>query len=178
MTDIDIIKPVSDRQRLQITQATNDCVERAGIIFNRKFAEVPVAYDLQGKCAGMYQVRGVQRRIRYNPWIFAKYFEESSANTIVHEVAHYVVDCIWGIRQVKPHGSEWREIMVAMGAEPHATGSYDLTGIPTRHYKRYEYKCDCRTHQLTILRHRKIIERGASYRCQSCRSALVQDVFG
>ena len=177
MTDIDTITPVTDSQRLQITQATHHCIERAGILLDRDFALLPVAYDLQGKCAGMYQIRGSQRRIRYNPWIFAKYFEESLENTVIHEVAHYVVDCVWGIRRVKPHGKEWRQIMVTMGAEPNVTGHYDLTGIPTRHYKRYAYKCDCKTHQLTILRHRKIVERGASYRCQSCRSALQQDTF-
>ena len=91
MTDTDMITPISDRQRLQITQATNDCIVRAGVIFDRDFALVPVVYDLKGKCAGMYQIRGTQRRIRYNPWIFAKYFEESLTNTVIHEVAHYVV---------------------------------------------------------------------------------------
>ena len=143
MTDIDTITPVTDSQRLQITQATHHCIERAGVLLDRDFALLPVAYDLQGKCAGMYQIRGSQRRIRYNPWIFAKYFEESLENTVIHEVAHYVVDCVWGIRRVKPHGKEWRQIMVTMGAEPNATGHYDLTGIPTRRYKRYAYKCDC-----------------------------------
>jgi len=178
MTDTDMITPISDRQRLQITQATNDCIARAGVIFDRDFAFVSVVYDLQGKCAGMYQIRGAQRRIRYNPWIFAKYFEESLTNTVIHEVAHYVVDCVWGIRHVKPHGKEWRETMVAMGAEPKATGSYNLSGIPTRQYRRYAYRCECKTHELTILRHRKIVERGASYRCQSCHSILKQCASG
>ena len=40
------------------------------------------------------------------------------------------------LRRVKPHGVEWKSVMVDLGAEPKATGSYDLTGIPVRQYAR------------------------------------------
>ncbi|RZO19195.1 MAG: metallopeptidase (SprT family) [SAR92 clade bacterium] len=172
--DKHLITPVSEDQRLQIVEATNSCVEKAGNIFSRHFSLLTIDFDLRGKCAGMYQVSGRKRRIRYNPWIFAKYYEESLINTVTHEVAHYVVDSIWGIRHVKPHGKEWRDTMFAMGVEPIVTGSYDLEGIPTRQYRRYSYQCDCRTHDLTSLRHRKIVEKGAIYRCQLCHSPLKQ----
>jgi SprT protein len=64
MTDLDIITTVTDSQRLQITQATHHCIERAGVLFDQNFALLTVAYVLQGKCAGMYQIKGSQRRIR------------------------------------------------------------------------------------------------------------------
>lgn len=174
MTDLKIITPISEKQREQVSAATVACISKASALFDRQFIELPVDFDLRGKCAGMYQVRAHQRRIRYNPWIFAKYYQESLTNTVVHEVAHYIVDCIWGLRKVKPHGEEWRQTMIAMGAEPTVTGKYDLTGIPTRQYQRYAYNCDCRVHQLTLLRHKKIISRAASYRCQFCHSDLKQ----
>ena len=75
--DKHLITPVSEYQRLQIVEATNSCVEKAGGIFSRHFSLLTIDFDLRGKCAGMYQVRGKKRRIRYNPWIFAKYYEES-----------------------------------------------------------------------------------------------------
>jgi hypothetical protein len=59
-----IINPVSEYQRLQIVEATNSCVEKAGGIFSRHFSLLTIDFDLRGKCAGMYQVRGKKRRIR------------------------------------------------------------------------------------------------------------------
>jgi SprT protein len=74
---------------------------------------------------------------------------------------------------VKPHGAEWKKIMVDLGAVPKATGNYDLSGIPTRQYQRFAYSCGCRIHQLTIMRHRKILKGRAKYLCQFCNGALV-----
>ena len=115
MTDLKIITPISEKQKEQVIAATVACISKASSLFDRQFIELPVDFDLRGKCAGMYQVRAHQKRIRYNPWIFAKYYQESLTNTVVHEVAHYIVDCIWGLRKVKPHGEEWRQTMIAMG---------------------------------------------------------------
>jgi SprT protein len=168
------ITPVSVAQQAQIVDATNLCVSKAQTVFGRSFEPVPVFFDLNGKCAGMYQVRGQQRRIRYNPWIFAKFFQDSLNNTVTHEVCHYIVDRIWGLAKVKPHGAEWRKTMRAMGAEPLVTGNYDLSGIPVRQYTKYSYQCNCSTHQLTALRHRKIVQNGVRYRCQQCHGFLQQ----
>ena len=129
MKDQTNISPVTTSQRTQIIRATNDCIAKAEKIFHQSFATLPIHFDLQGKSAGMYQVKGINKRIRYNPWIFAKYYEESLSNTVVHEVAHYLVDCLWGINKVKPHGREWKNTMRLMGAEPVVRGDYDLTGI-------------------------------------------------
>jgi SprT protein len=108
--------------------------------------------------------------------LFAKYFDDSLSDTVAHEVAHYVIDCLYGLRRVKPHGVEWKSVMVDLGAEPKATGSYDLTGIPVRQYAKFAYKCGCRTHQLTSLRHKKILQRRAQYCCQYCHGFLVADI--
>ena len=120
---------------------TASYIKVASGLYDQKFQPVPVHFDLRGKCAGMYEVKGSARRIRYNPWLFAKYWEDSLKNTVTHEVAHYLVDCIYGLRRVKPHGKEWKEIMIDFGARPKATGDYDLAGIPTRNYERFAYSC-------------------------------------
>ena len=171
-----MIEPISELQMRQVEAATERCVEKAAELYGRRFDPITVHFDLRGKCAGMYQVKGRSRRIRYNPWLFAKYFEDSIGNTVTHEVAHYVVDCLYGLRRVKPHGAEWKGVMVDLGAEPNATGSYDLTGIPVRQYSQFAYKCACRTHQLTSLRHKIILQRRAQYRCQYCHDFLVADL--
>ena len=171
-----MIEPITDLQMRQVEVATERCVEKASQLYGQRFDAITVHFDLKGKCAGMYQVKGRNRRIRYNPWLFAKYFEDSISDTVTHEVAHYVVDCLYGLRRVKPHGVEWKSVMVELGAEPKATGSYDLTGIPVRQYTKFAYKCACRTHQLTSLRHKKILYKRAQYRCQYCHGFLVADI--
>lgn len=157
MNSHQIITPISEQQQAEVVAATNHCIARASRLYGQTFEAVPIDFDLSGRCAGMYQVRGSMRRIRFNPWLFAKYYQDSIGDTVIHEVAHYIVDRLYGLKRVKPHGDEWKKIMVDLGAAPKATGHYDLTGIPTRQYQRFAYNCGCRTHQLTIIRHRKIM---------------------
>ena len=171
-----MIEPISDIQKIHVEQATASYIKLAAGLYERNFDPIPVHFDLKGKCAVMYEVRGRSRRIRYNPWLFAKYYEESLSNTVVHEVAHYLVDCMYGLRQVKPHGQEWKSIMLDFGARPKATGNYDLAGIPVRQYAKFAYKCGCRTHQLTSVRHKRIVQRGYQYRCQYCHNFIESDL--
>lgn len=171
-----MIEPITEFQMRQVEAATERCIKKASSLYGREFASIAVDFDLKGKCAGMYQVKGRNRRIRYNPWLFAKYYKDSLSDTVTHEVAHYLVDCLYGLRRVKPHGDEWKAIMIDLGAEPKATGDYDLTGIPVRQYAKFNYRCACRTHQLTSLRHKKIVQRRAKYRCQYCHDFIVADL--
>ena len=174
MTSATYIEPIDQQQRLEVIAATQQCIARASALYDREFASVDVDFDLSGKCAGMYQVQRKGRRIRYNPWLFAKYYQDSMTDTVTHEVAHYIVDCLYGLRRVKPHGKEWRKVMLDLGVEPHATGSYSLEGIPVQQYQRFTYYCACRTHELTIVRHRKIMSGRAKYLCQYCRGPLLR----
>ncbi len=170
-----MIEPISDIQKRQVELAVMSYIKVASGLYGRKFDPIPVHFDIKGKCAGMYEIKGKSKRIRFNPWLFAKYYEESLSDTVIHEVAHYLVDCMYGLRRVKPHGTEWKEIMLDFGARPKATGDYDLTGIPTREYEKFAYKCACRTHQLTSVRHKRIVHRGFQYRCQYCKDFIESD---
>lgn len=173
MNSNQIITPISGQQQAEVIAATNHCIDRASSLYGRTFKSLPIDFDLSGRCAGMYQVRGSMRRIRFNPWLFAKYYQDSIGDTVTHEVAHYIVDSLYGLKRVKPHGPEWKKIMVDLGGLPKATGNYDLVGIPTRQYQRFAYSCGCRIHQLTIMRHRKIVKHRAKYLCQYCHRGLV-----
>lgn len=166
------IVPISEQQMAEVQAVTLDYIARAQQIYKKTFLSIPILFDLRGKCAGMYRRTGRDRYIRYNPWLFAKYYQHSIEQTIPHEVAHYITDCLWTIRRVKPHGKEWRSVMQAFGVEPKVTGDFNLSGIPVRQYQRIEYSCGCKTHELSLIRHRRVQSGQAQYRCKDCGQRL------
>lgn len=166
------IQPINNAQRAEVINITALCIDRASQLYATEFPLLPVIFDLRGKCAGMYRRDNTGRQIRYNPWLFAKYYQHSLEQTVPHEVAHYITDCLWGIKSIKPHGKEWKSVITALGGDPVATGSYSLEGIPVRQYQRFAYQCGCKTHQLTTIRHRRVQAAQASYCCRLCGEPL------
>ena len=167
-----LVEPITELQRDQVIKRTSQYLELARQCFKKQFADIAVDFDLKGKCAGMYQRNAQGRRIRYNPYLMAKYFTHSLEQTVPHEVAHYITDCLWPFRRVKPHGKEWRSVMEAFGVEPKVTGSFDLTGIPIKQYQKFAYSCSCKTHQLSAIRHRRQSSGMADYYCRACKQRL------
>jgi len=174
------ISPLSPQQQRIVIDETQAYIKRAADLFGLKDKAVEIAFNLKGRSAGMYRVRSgtglifsrQQREIRYNPYIFSKYFEDNYATTIPHEVAHYVTDIIYGLKNIKPHGKEWKAVMHAFGADASVTADYDLAGIPLKKRSVFTYLCDCREHQLSSIRHNKIKKRRYQYYCNYCKQTL------
>ena len=166
------IRPITLSQQQQVIEATAAYIQRAAELLSQDFSMIPVTFNLRGRAAGMYRVKQDQREIRYNPYIFSKYFEDNLSNTVPHEVAHYVVDCCYGLHKVRPHGEEWQQLMIAFGVEPSVTCRYDLSGVPQRRQRRFDYRCDCRAHQLSTVRHNKVQRGTGRYLCKACRQPL------
>ncbi|VAW80042.1 hypothetical protein MNBD_GAMMA14-249 [hydrothermal vent metagenome] len=159
-------------QQHQVHEATQACVVRAAGLFEREFVAPPVQFDLTGRAAGQYRVLRGKAAIRYNPYIFARYFDDNLKETVPHEVAHFVVDQLWGLRRVRAHGAEWQSVMRALDAEPRATARYDLTGLPVRRQRRFAYHCACSSHELSTCRHNRVRRGEACYRCRQCGQPL------
>jgi SprT protein len=168
----DLIAPITEQQMAEVQSVTMNYIALAQQIYKKSFPSIPIVFDLRGKCAGMYRRNGRDRCIRFNPWLFAKYYQHSIGQTIPHEVAHYITDCLFPFRRVKPHGKEWRLVMQAFGVEAKVTGDFDLIGIPVRQYQQIDYNCGCKTHQLSLIRHRRVQSGQAEYRCKDCRQLL------
>ena len=155
-----------------------DEVERYLDLVSREFSvELPrieVRFDLIGKTVGMYRKKRGERVIRFNSYVFAKYWQESLHDTVPHEVAHYVSDIMFDCRSIRPHGREWQSIMRFFGVEPKTRGYFDLSDIPGREVRRFDYFCGCGTHQLTAIRHNRIKAGKRRYFCRSCSAELVQ----
>ena len=172
-----MIEPIGKAQQLLVIEQNCDYVRRAEDIFEQKFPAIDVVFDLSGSSAGMFRIKGHHSQIRYNPWIFAKYFDDNLEGTVPHEVAHYVVHQLYGHRRgrrhrILPHGEEWRGLMAAFGADDSVTSNYDLSGIPQRRQRRFNYQCQCRGHELTTRRHNNVLRGDSQYLCRYCKSTL------
>ena len=167
--------PLDSARRELVVAATDDYIRRAAELFGQDFAAIPVHFDLKGRSAGMFKVSHGNCQIRYNPWIFDRYYEENLASTVPHEVAHYIVHELYGFRAVRPHGREWKALMHQFGADASVTCDFDLTGVPQRRERRYSYRCDCRTHQLSARRHNAIQRGQSDYQCRYCFAVLRKD---
>lgn len=161
---------------------TSRYIQSASEYYERPFSGIPVLFDLTGRAAGMYRVKAGQRVIRYNPYVFSKYFDDNFNETIPHEVAHYVTDMLYGLKKIRPHGSEWKSVMRVFGAGTKRTVNYDLTGLPVRTHRKFIYFCGCQNYELTSRRHNKILRGTGHYLCRNCGGKLLfiknQDIKG
>lgn len=166
------VTPIDAQRRAEVLRRVEEYIVIAESHFGCPVPRVPVLFDLYGSTAGMFQYSGSERRIRFNPWIFAKYYRENLCDTVPHEVAHYVVHQIYGERGTKPHGAQWREVMAVFGAYPAVTFDRDLSGIPRRRQRRYLYRCECSVHELSSTRHNRVRRARAKYQCRNCGARL------
>lgn len=168
-----MIKPISILQQESVIDRTYYYIQSASEYFDKPFKNIPVIFDLTGKAAGMYRVKGRQQIIRYNPYVFSKYFDDNFNETIPHEVAHYIADVLHGLTKSRPHGNEWKSVMQVFGVEANVTASYDLSGLPVRKYQKFMYQCGCQDFELTSRRHNKIIRGAGHYLCRDCGGKLL-----
>ena len=130
--------------------------------------EPSVSFDLRGQSAGQANYR--TNRIRLNRQLLEKYTTEFVVQTVPHEFAHLVAHKKFG-RRIKPHGHEWRSVMIALGAKPSRTHNFAVS--PTRKLRRYMFQCNChdKKHELTSIRYNRI-KRGVIYYCPACKRPL------
>lgn len=154
----------------RLIQATQDCVDRARTVYPRHHIDdVIVLFDLKGAQAGQYRSDGPL--IRYNGQIASRQLDAFIKRTVVHEVAHHVVQCVWGAK-AQPHGAEWRQVMELLGARDiNRCHNYNLEGVQCKQQRRFEYHCACRTHALSSTRHNRV-GTGTRYFCRACRQEL------
>jgi len=165
---------LSQSQKDHIIQQTRHYIRLASEQLQLDLAEIPVKFDLRGRASGMFVVNHQGCHIRYNEAIFSAYFDDAVVNTVAHEVAHYVVYSRWGARRVKPHGREWQQVMSLFQLKAEVTSQYDLSQLPVRRQKRYEYVCGCRSHQLSTTRHNRLLRQQTVYYCRQCGQSLTR----
>jgi SprT protein len=133
--------------------------------------EVEVRFDLRGQTAGQVQFHPSRRTlIRYNRQLLLENGERFLDRTVPHEVAHVITHGLYG-PHIRPHGPEWRGVMGLFGADSRRCHDYDTRRATTRRLTRHRYRCACREHSLTSIRHHRILA-GQLYYCRSCGQVL------
>jgi len=163
---------LSPRQIQQVYDKTDHYIQFANLKLSLQLSDIAVKFDLKGRTSGMFVVKHNEMYIRYNEVIFSRYFEDNLVNTVAHEVAHYVVHGMYGLRKVKPHGQEWKQVMRLFDVKPEVTSQYDVSMLPLHRQKLHNYSCACMTHQLSTTRHNKVQKNRAVYKCRKCLQPL------
>lgn len=132
---------------------------------------IEVSFDLKGQAAGQMQLQGKQLRLRFNPILMNQNYQHFIEVAVGHELAHAVAALVYG-RKIKPHGLEWQSIMVLFGLEAERCHDYDVSQAQVRRLQRFRYRCACREHELTVIRHRRIQSGEREYICRSCGQKL------
>ncbi|MCU7852128.1 MAG: SprT-like domain-containing protein [Candidatus Thiodiazotropha sp. (ex Monitilora ramsayi)] len=163
MDDNQLEQLVHDRTRTLIALAENR--------FNIRILLPEVRFDLRGKAAGMVVFKSHRKPlIRYNAQMLSENGRDFIHQTVPHEMAHLVARNLHG-GKIRPHGKEWQSIMREFGAIPKRCHNFSTQGIPTRRMRYFPYRCSCRNHQLSAIRHRRT-QSGVMYLCRTCGSPL------
>ena len=144
-------------------------VERSNQALQRQDEMPRLRFDLRGRCAG--QALPGQWVIRLNHSLLNQHGQRFVDETVPHEWAHLLAYAMHG-PNIRPHGEQWRQIMQLLGCQPDVCHNYEVK--PARQLRRHAYHCGCRAHELSSIRHRRVLA-GQRYVCKHCGAVLQAD---
>ena len=158
---------------------THEIIEKANSVFNVSINMPYVSYKLKGRCAGQHVTS--KSEIRYNVGLATENWENFLENIVIHEVAHYVTYNLYGTLRTRKgkiisHGDKWKYVMTKLGCKNiKRCHTYDVSKVSqsrTKSTARFQYKCDCRFHNLKQLKHKRA-RLGTSYICNVCHTKAI-----
>lgn len=167
--------PTPERLRTSAESLTHRLLQLAERRFRCSLPAVEIRFDLRGQAAGMVRHRpGQPSQIRYNQQLLTENGDRFLNRTVPHEVAHLAVHAMFR-GAAKPHGREWKAVMEFFGADPVRCHDFDVSASRTRRLRRFSYRCGCREHQLSSIRHKRV-RAGQVYICRACNQPLQPDI--
>lgn len=159
----------------QVIDQTQQLLQQAEAHYKKKFQPIEIHFNLRGSSAGQARLsQNDNPIIRFNNALLEQYAGDFIKRTVPHEVAHVIAHQLHK-RKIKPHGPEWAEVMSLFGAEPRRCHNYDVSRIPSRRLQRIAYHCNCRSHELTSIRHNRVLQ-GQTYYCKQCGQQLTLSI--
>jgi SprT protein len=169
---------VSSELKQQVQEQVNSTVEAIERLYRTKFHKpVTIRYDIDSSRLGGQALLN-SFVVRLNPVFLNKYTDKYIKSTVVHEVAHLGVQQVYTLDQgrwkVGAHGSEWKNMMVRLGADPSRCHSYEAEEGQGRQKTKYAYVCGCCNKPIPVgPKVHANIQRGRIYTTKCCKTKLV-----
>lgn len=164
------IPMTDDSLQSKVVTLTRRLIEQAETGFQVSIPAPVLRFDLTGRAAGMVVFYPSGALIRFNQKMLVENGQPFLEQTVPHEVAHLVARTLHGTH-IRPHGPEWKSIMAFFGALPHRCHNFITASSQRRHMRYFHYRCDCREHRLSAVRHNRC-RSGVTYLCRLCGSPL------
>ena len=147
------------------------------VLNNTEFPEIK--FTKRGRVAGCVEYNQNTASFNFNMVLLRENPDEFIKQTVPHETAHFIVFSVYGVEYDRGgrriiHGKKWKNMMVYLGVDPKRCHSYNVDNCTVRKLKTFAYVCGCREHELTSIRHNKILKKGAHYTCSLCGKRLVR----
>jgi len=122
--------------------------------------------------------------IELNKELLLEFGDTYITAVVIHEFAHAVVRNLYptgrnGYKRVMPHGKEFKAVCSHFGISGKASTSLfsGSTILESKRKNTHTYYCACDTHNLSTVRHNKILRGTATYRCNKCKEVLSQKEY-
>ncbi len=173
---------VTDYSQIAINRVYSS-LAKAENYYQCSFPVGEVLFNLRGRAAGQVRFpiaskKNVLPEIRFNQYLLNTYREEFINEVVPHECAHLVVYRLFQLKKYKsrikpkPHGSEWQFVMQEIyGLKPRVTHTFEVKGATMNRFP-YSCACDGKVHQLTVIRHNKVLKQRSNYLCKYCGEKL------
>jgi SprT protein len=162
----------ADEKLMRVAELeTLRCLQAAERTAKFQLPAVTIDFLLRGATAGKVRLSPYSSpAISYNSVLLNENQLPFLSQTIPHEVAHIA---IWYLYQnrVRPHGLEWKQMVVELGGTAKRCHTFTIRSKQQRHYQYIQYRCACQNHQLTLIRHNRIL-KGNHYYCKRCKAPL------
>lgn len=167
-----------------VLDSVHQSLLKAEKYYRCEFPVGEVLFNLRGRAAGqvrfpMSACKHALPELRFNLSILNAYGDEFIREVVPHECAHLVVFRLFQLKKYKskikpkPHGPEWQFVMQELyGLKPRVTHSFE---VKSSSMKRFTYVCACedKVHQLSLIRHNKVLKQASNYLCRRCGEKLI-----
>lgn len=162
-----------------ILQKVEESFKKAEAFYGKTFSR-PDEYiwKRNGSVAGFCRHSPRKKAFMFQLDLAEKNMDDYINQVVPHEVAHYIQFEHYGYYNNKPHGRQWKFVMVqVMGIPAIRCHEYDLGETKTRQFKKVVYVCDCQEFSVTLKLHNKMQHMigliGKSGRfCRNCKGSL------
>ena len=131
---------VSVALKQQVNQKIQQCVDIIEKNYGVKMRPITVKFDINSARLGG-EARYGPNTVRFNPVFLNAHTDKYLNTTVIHEVAHLGVHAVH--RGASAHGTEWKRMMIVLGAVPNRCHDYTVPGgLPAGKPKaKFQYNC-------------------------------------